>query len=162
MDYSLLKVGNSIVYNGSLNDYRNQIGTITSISQDETFSLSIKKKWPPNSQASNIVAYTKDVMPVIMNIGKLNDLGFALNEKTNVISRQDVNIINVAYVKPYKDDFGHDRLSLDVKGFRLVVNGFPLGADEDVVLKNTIDVNSLHSLQNYYFENLKEELYLPD
>jgi hypothetical protein len=159
MDYCLYKVGNSVIYNGPLDDYRNQVGLIQSVN-DDSFILSIKKRYPKDAPEQTIVAYPEGILPIRMNIDILNSFGFALDERTKVISNGNVNIINVSYEKISKDFLGNDAPMLDIKGFRLVTEKISVDRNEDEVMKNTVDVNTLHCLQNYYKINFGKDLYL--
>jgi len=157
MDYNLFRVGNMVLYSKNT-PYLKHRATITEINQDGTMMLSYKRY--PNDEVQTAKAELYEISAIPVNIHILHGLGFVLNEKTKVISRNGVNIINTVYLKPLKDDLGNTIPLYDFKGFRLVVKTISAKRDEEEVMANTVDVNAFHALQNYYSINYKEEITL--
>jgi hypothetical protein len=158
MNYSSLREGNIVRYVGKLHEYQSFRGRVVSINQDDTFTLAIKRY--PKDEEHLICAYPYEIAPVVIDINKLTSLGFTLNKKNRVITRGDINIINMGYLKPDKDMYGNPCTTLDIKGFRLLTGRISEDRKEDEVMANSVDVNSFHALQNYYSINFREELHL--
>ena len=146
-----LRVGNLILYVGSLNTYFNSIGEILSIDEinhEHTYLLRVKN-W--NKEENEIRAYKNEIWAITLELTHLVKLGFKKDEKINIF-----RLNNVTLTRPILIYNGGQRI-VD-KGFVVVVKDILLPPSEEQIDEATIPVTSLHSLQNYFSGHLNQEI----
>jgi len=149
--HNVLRKGNLLLYQGKLKDYFNTFGEIISIERindEDIYQLKVKN-W---KKEENIITVDKnEIMPINLEVDHLNKLGFKKVEKMNIFQLNGLTI-----VRPMIFYNGGEKI-VD-EGFMVLENNITPHLNKTQIDEAKIPVPSLHSLQNYFYDNLNYKI----